>query len=241
MTGAGAIQFGTTTIRYTVSFSPRRKKAAIAVHPDMSVIVTVPTGTSSETVQDLVQKKAPWILEQVGAFEYLAQTDATKEYVGGETFLYLGRQYRLRIAAGGEKPSVKLVGGYFEVTVPPGVRLETDLVRRALCAWYKEHALQRVREVVRAYARRLHLDPPEVTIRHQLKRWGSCTNDGVLNINVLIVMAPMTQVEYVVAHELCHLRHKDHSAEFWDLLRLAMPDYEIRKEKLRQEGWRYVL
>jgi predicted metal-dependent hydrolase len=63
----------------------------------------------------------------------------------------------------------------------------------------------------------------------------------VLNINFLIIMAPMSQVEYVVAHELCHLRHKDHSAEFWDLLRLLMPDYEIRKERLRKEGWRYVL
>lgn len=241
MTGAGAIQFGTTTIRYTVSFSPRRKKAAIAVYPDMNVIVTVPTGTSSGMIQDLVQKKASWILEQLGAFDYLVRPDATREYVGGETFLYLGRQYRLKITAGGEKPSVKLVGGYFEATVPEGVRPESDLVRRTLCAWYKEHALQRVREVARVYARRLHLNIPEVRIRHQLKRWGSCTNDGVLNINVLIVMAPMTQVEYVVAHELCHLRYKDHSAEFWDLLRLAMPDYEIRKERLRQEGWRYVL
>jgi predicted metal-dependent hydrolase len=241
MTGAEAIQFGTTSIRYTVSFSPRRKKAAIAVYPDRSVAVTVPTGTPLETVQDLILKKAPWILEQIGAFEHLAMIDASKEYVGGETFLYLGRQYRLKITAGGEHPSAKLVGGYFEVTVPEGVRPERDLIRLTLCEWYREHALQRVREVVRIYARRLRLDIPEVKIKHQVKRWGSCTKDGVLNINVLIVMAPMVLVEYVVAHELCHLRHKDHSAEFWDLLRLVMPDYEIRKERLRQEGWRYVL
>jgi hypothetical protein len=241
MTGIGAIQFGTTTIWYTVSFSPRRTKVAIAVYPDTSVAVTVPTGTTHDSVRELVQKKAPWILEQIGDFEHLAMLDATKRYVGGETFLYLGRQYRLKIAVSGEKPSVKLVGGYFEVTVPDGVRPEMDPVRHALCAWYKEHALQKVREVVRAYAQRLRLDPPKVTIRHQLKRWGSCTKDGALNINFLIIMAPMSQVEYVVAHELCHLRHKDHSAGFWDLLRLLMPDYEIRKERLRKEGWRYVL
>jgi len=241
MTGAGTIQFGMTTIRYITSFSPRRKKAAIAVYPDMSVAVTVPTGTAPDTVRDLVQKKAAWILEQIGAFEHLAIIDAKKEYVGGETFLYLGRQYRLKITVGGEKPSVKLVGGYFEVMVPEGVRPETDQIRRILCAWYKKHAMLRVREAVRAYAQRLHLDPPTVTIKYQLKRWGSCTKDSVLNINVLIVMAPMALVEYVVAHELCHLRHKDHSSDFWDLLRLVMPDYEIRKERLRKEGWRYVL
>jgi len=125
--------------------------------------------------------------------------------------------------------------------VPEGVRPETDQIRRILCAWYKKHAMLRVREAVRAYAQRLHLDPPTVTIKYQLKRWGSCTKDSVLNINVLIVMAPMALVEYVVAHELCHLRHKDHSSDFWDLLRLVMPDYEIRKERLRKEGWRYVL
>ncbi len=241
MTWAETIQFGTTTIRYTVSFSPRRKKAAIAVYPDTSVAVTVPTGTTHDSVRELVQKKAPWILEQIGDFEHLAMLDASKRYVGGETFLYLGRQYRLKIAAGEKKPSVKLVGGYFEVTVPEDVHPETDLIRCILCAWYKEHALQKVREAVRTYAQRLHLDSPKVTIRHQLKRWGSCTKDGTLNINLLIIMAPMTLVEYVVAHELCHLRYKDHSSEFWDLLRLVMPDYEIRKERLRKEGWRYVL
>lgn len=243
MTETGNIQFGTTTIRYTISFSPRRQKAAIAVYPDTMVTVTVPTGTPSEKVHDLVQRKAPWILKQIEAFDHLAMMDASKEYVGGETFLYLGRQYRLKIVAGEGKTSVKLVGGYFVVAVPTGVRPEEqrDLVRCALCVWYKEHAMQRVREVVRSYARRLHLDPPEVRIKHQLKRWGSCTKDGVLNVNVLILMAPMSQVEYVVAHELCHLRHKDHSAEFWDLLRLVMPDYEIRKERLRKEGWKYVL
>ncbi|WOX55852.1 MULTISPECIES: M48 family metallopeptidase [unclassified Methanoculleus] len=241
MTGAETIQFGTTTIQYTVSFSPGRKDATIAVYPDTSVVVTVPTGTPLETVQGLVQKKTPWILKQIGAFEHFAMIDAMKEYVSGETFLYLGRQYRLRITVAGENASAKLMGGYFEVTVPDGVHPDRDLVRRALHTWYKEHALQKVREVVRVYARRLHLDPPEVTIRHQLKRWGSCTKDGVLNINLRIVMAPTAQIEYVVAHELCHLRHRDHSAEFWDLLRLAMPDYEIRKERLRKEGWRYVL
>ncbi|MCT8336840.1 M48 family metallopeptidase [Methanoculleus sp. Afa-1] len=241
MTGTGAILFGTTTIRYTVSFSSRRKKAAIAVYPDTSVAVTVPTGTTHDSVRELVQKKAPWILEQIGGFEHLAMFDATKRYVSGETFLYLGRQYRLKIAVRGEELSVKLVGGYFEVTIPDDVCPEVDPVRHALCAWYKEHALQKAREAVRVYAQRLRLDPPKITIRRQLKRWGSCTKDGVLNINFLIIMAPMSQVEYVVAHELCHLRHKDHSAEFWDLLRLLMPDYEIRKERLRKEGWRYVL
>ncbi len=241
MTGTGTVQFGTATIRYTVSFSPRRKKATIAVYPDTNVAVTVPTGTTHDSVLDLVQKKAPWILEQLGVFEHLAMFDASKRYVGGETFLYLGRQYRLKIAVGGKKQSVKLVGGYFEVTIPEDMRPELDSVRHALCAWYKEHAMQRVCDVVRIYAQRLRLDPPKVTIRHQLKRWGSCTKDGTLNINLLIIMAPMSQVEYVVAHELCHLRYKDHSSEFWDLLRLVMPDYEIRKERLRREGWRYVL
>ena len=241
MTGTEAIQFGMTTIRYIVSFSPRRKRAAIAVYPDTTVVVTVPTGTTDDSVRDLVKKKAPWILEQIGDFEHLAMFDASKKYVSGETFLYLGRQYRLKITAGGEKPSVKLVGGYFEVMVPENMHPEADLIRRILCIWYKDHAMQIVREVVRIYAQRLHLDSPKVTIRRQLKRWGSCTKGGTLNINLLIIMAPMMLVEYVVAHELCHLRYKGHSSEFWDLLRLTMPDYEIRKERLRKEGWRYVL
>ena len=243
MSSAGVVRYGTTIITYAISYSARRKKATIAVHPDKNVAVTVPKGTSPEIVQNLVLKKAPWVLEQIGAFDQIAMTPASKEYVNGETFLYLGRQYRLKVLRGYGNTSVKLVGGYFEVTVPDDMHPEQqrDLVRRTLCKWYEEHALQKVQEVVRKYAQRLHFDVPQVRIRHQLKRWGSCNKDSVLNINVLITMAPMTQVEYVVAHELCHLMYKDHSTEFWDLLRLVMPDYEIRKEKLRKEGRRYVL
>ncbi len=244
MSSSGSIKFGTRTIDYNVTYSDRRKNLAIAVHPDKRVEVVAPADLDHGDIQEILKEKARWVVEKIEWFDQIDRLETAKEYVNGETFLYMGRQYRLKILRGGEGPAAKLRGGRFEVSVPPTVPgpEERGLAKDALWQWYLDHAEKKVSEVVRDYAKRLHIDPPpRFKVKYQEKRWGSCPRDDVLHINIRIIMAPMSQIEYVVAHELCHLRYKDHSAEFWQLLRLIMPDYEVRKENLRKEGWRYVL
>lgn len=114
-------------------------------------------------------------------------------------------------------------------------------MKGALWQWYRDHAEKKIGEVIDAYARTLRIDPPRFKVKYQEKRWGSCPKDDLLHINMRTVMAPMSQIEYVVAHELCHLKYKNHSSEFWQRLRLIMPDYEVRKENLKNEGWKYAL
>jgi len=163
--------------------------------------------------------------------------------VSGETFLYLGRQYRLKIRLEGDEPTAKLKGRYFEVSIPKTTPEDAKqmAVKEALWQWYRDHAEKKIGEVIDAYARTLRIDPPRFKVKYQEKRWGSCPKDDLLHINMRTVMAPMSQVEYVVAHELCHLKYKNHSSEFWQRLRLIMPDYEVRKESLKNEGWKYAL
>jgi len=107
--------------------------------------------------------------------------------------------------------------------------------------WYRAHAQEKIGVIIDRYSERLRIEPPQFRVKYQAKRWGSCSQDGVLNINLRVIMAPLSQIEYVVAHELCHLKHKDHSASFWELLHLILPNYEVRKENLRRDGWRYLL
>jgi len=243
MTATDSIEFGTSRIDYDIKYSTRRKNLSIAVYPTKKVEVLAPSGLNREAIQVALKKKAGWVKGRLDWFEQMSQLTADREYVSGETFLYLGRQYRLKIVYSIKRSPVKLRGRFFEVTLPEGIPQQDrqEAVRRAMWRWYRVHAKDRIEKIVSHYSARLRIEPPAFRVKYQAKRWGSCSKDDVLNINLRIIMAPLSQIEYVVAHELCHLRYKDHSADFWKQLRLVMPNYEVRKENLRREGWRYVL
>ncbi|MFY1111575.1 MAG: M48 family metallopeptidase [Methanosarcinaceae archaeon] len=238
-----SITFGTSKINYEITYSTRRKNVSISVSPEKKVEVFSPSTLTSEDIKEVMKRKADWVLKKLEWFGHIQQFDASKEYVSGETFLYMGRQYRLKILPGDFGSSVRLKGRYFEVTVPKNTPQENrqQLVRDALWKWYHEHAERKLIEIIQMYSRKLHIAPPILKVKTQAKRWGSCSKDNVIRINIQIIMAPIKQIEYVIAHELCHIKYKDHSSEFWKTLRLIMPDFELRKEALRKEGWRYVL
>jgi len=243
VTATASIEFGTSRIDYDVKYSPRRKNLSIAVHPSRKVEVLAPVNLTPEEIQGALKRKAGWVKERLDWFEQMSQLTVAREYVSGETFLYLGRQYRLKIVYGTKRSPVKLRGKFFEVTLSQSMPEQDrrEAVRRAMWRWYRAHAQEKIRKIIDHYSARLRIEPPEFRVKYQAKRWGSCSQGGVLNINLRVIMAPLSQIEYVVAHELCHLKYKDHSTSFWELLRLVMPSYEIRKENLRRDGWRYVL
>jgi len=116
-----SIQYGTTTIPYSISYSSRRKNVAIAVYPTKEVEIRVPSRTSPEVIKKLMQNKAHWVVKNIEWFNQFQYVSAKKEYVNGETFLYLGRQYRLKIINSHDDAVAKLRGKYFEVSVPANV------------------------------------------------------------------------------------------------------------------------
>jgi len=243
LTATASIEFGTSQIDYEVKYSSRRKNMSIAVHPNKKVEVLAPADLSQEEIQGALKRKAGWVKERLDWFEQMSQLAVNREYVSGETFLYLGRQYRLKIQYGTKRIPVKLRGKFFEVTLLQSMPVQDrrETVRRTMWRWYRAHAQEKIGAIIDRYSERLRIEPPQFRVKYQAKRWGSCSQDGVLNINLRVIMAPLSQIEYVVAHELCHLKHKDHSASFWELLHLILPNYEVRKENLRRDGWRYLL
>lgn len=132
----------------------------------------------------------------------------------------------------------KLVRGYLEVPVA-GELAEAErreLVLGAIGDWYRAHAKARLPPRVALWAATLDVEPTDVLVRDQRKRWASCDERGVLRFNWRVIQAPMRLVDYVVAHELVHLRHREHTPAFWARLGTVMPDYEDRKEALRRLG-----
>ncbi len=255
VTETSEILFGTTRIAYAVERSARRRKTvAVAVEPDGEVRVRAPLEASEEEIDAIVHKKARWIVERRRRQEDLQPSPGRRELVSGETFLYLGRQYRLKvrptsagitvagIAVAGARADVRLLGGRLDVPVDAsltGTARALD-VRERLVRWYRGHASRRLPERVAELWPRVGVEPSGVLIREPRRRWGSCDARGTLRFNWRIVQAPRRLIDYVVVHELVHLVHPEHGREFWSALGEAMPDYEERRESLRRLGRRLV-
>lgn len=243
MTVQGMVHCGSTKIPYEIVYSPRRKTIALSVHPSKRVTVTAPQNMEKGAIRSLVQKKVPWIMKKFSWFDMIPHRIIEREYVNGETFLYLGRQYQLKIITGAKKSDVKLIGRFLEISIPSrynGPDLKNH-IKRKIRRWYAQHARQKIELKIREFCQRINILTPEFQIKNLKKRWGSCTEKNLLTINTRILMAPISQLEYVIMHELCHVTCKNHSLKYWEKLRLAMPDYEIRRENLKRDGWGYVL
>ena len=222
--------YGSKIINYKLLYS-KRKTMEIAVHPDCSVIVKATIGTDILLIKRRLQKKARWVIKQMNYFGQFTHTPK-RCYVSGETHLYLGRQYRLRILRG-DKNSVKLIRGYFQITCRQ--KPTPEIIKKLLNKWYLEKAsiqfnesLERCRQKFRAFA----LEKPEITIRKMKRRWGSLSQKKKMTLNSNLIKAPKECIDYVVFHELCHLKIRNHSRKFYELLVSVLPDWEKIKHKL---------
>ncbi|WP_390621365.1 M48 family metallopeptidase [Gimesia panareensis] len=244
MINHGHVKFGNTTIAYDYSRSPHRNTISVNVHPDGTVSVEAPKGMRKNRIAEAVYAKKIWILNQQEYFRRLLRS-RTKHFVSGESFLYLGRQYKLLVLTGSEDniPTVRLYRGNLEVRVPADLNQKTriDYIQNSLFDWYRNKALDRLESLTHKYARNLGVDVESVRVREMQRRWGSANNSGRITFNWKIILAPKWLLEYVVAHEVCHLKYDDHSKEFWKLLERTMPDYERRRIKLAVNGPKYDL
>ncbi|AKB79194.1 protein of unknown function DUF45 [Methanosarcina horonobensis HB-1 = JCM 15518] len=193
----------------------------------------------------MVRKKAGWVWEKLDWFEANRLPIREKQYTDGEKYLYLGKEYPLKVLPmeGIKKSSASFSGSEITVFIPENApeELKPALIKKTIWDFYSDCAELEVDRFLRIYSKKLKIDPPTFKVKHQKKRWGSCSADNILRINFQLVMAPSEQLEYVVVHELCHVKEKNHSARFWKLVGELMPGYEVHRKSLKKDGWRYVL
>ena len=232
-----AIQFGSKKIDFRLEYS-NRKTLGITVNPDLSVIVKAPVDTSLEKVKEKLRKKAPWIIRQQSFFLYFHPKAPARKFIGGETHLYLGRQYQLKVKS--EKLKVKseeakLHGRFLEIYTQDKSKVK-DIVEE----WYLSKAKYKFHLIAKPLfenfksKHNLSLFTYHLSLRNMPTRWGSCTPKGKIILNPELIKAPKGCIEYVIIHELCHLVHHDHTQRFIDLQTKEMPDWEKWKNKLEK-------
>ncbi len=225
-----SITYGRGEISFQLSFS-KRKSLEISVHPDKSVFVKAPEGTERLAIENKVRKRARWIKRQIRYFDQFDPRTPSRKYVSGESHLYLGKKYRLKIVSGSEN-SVLLKNGYFIVTSNSS---KPEHIESILNSWYRakaNHYLTKSFEECWAKFKLNELSKPTFKIMKLKKRWGSLSKNKTLSLNLDLIKAPKECIEYVIIHELCHLVHHNHSTEFYKLLERALPNWEKRKLKL---------
>jgi len=233
------VQFGRKSIEYSVKRGRRKRSIAINITPDAEVIVRVPHFLSEEKIEKVVTKKAPWILSKQDYFRKLSELYPEKEFESGEQILFLGRRYRLKLKRDNNNIDYPVVSGRkILLSIDKSMRLEDrkQRIKNILTKWYFYETGNIIKQRVRRYAKFLGVRPRKISVKEQKKRWGSCSNRGTLRFNWRISMAPMSIIDYVAVHELCHLKAKNHSTDFWKFVSLALPDYQQRRQWLKNNS-----
>jgi predicted metal-dependent hydrolase len=228
-----SIKYGNTIIEYSLSFAVR-KSLGIKVYPDKSVHVIAPEGTSLEKISEKLHSKASWILKQQDFFLSFHPITPPRKFISGETHLYLGKQYRLKLVVA-EKESVKLQGG--NITIYCKDKKNNARIEKLLKAWYKTKADQHFNKLfdeLAPLAKSFSKTMPILKYRWMDKRWGSCSQKGVILLNSELIKVPKKCIEYVIIHELCHLAHLNHSAAFYKLLDKLSPYWRRIKDELER-------
>lgn len=226
---------GGEPLAYALRRTGRRKTVAITVEPSGHVTVKAPIAAAVDQIERILERRRNWIRRRVQRVLSLPPAPAPREWVNGETHRYLGRQYRLKVEPG-SPAGVRLVGRYFRAAVmDPSDR---ESVRRQMERWYLDHArgvfTRRLAELVRSTPRLALNDPPPLLVRRLRKRWGSCSPEGRILMNVDAIKLPVGCIDYLLVHELCHLRVPHHGPEFWRLLGLCLPEWERWRRRLDQ-------
>ncbi|RNA65774.1 M48 family peptidase [Prosthecochloris sp. ZM_2] len=228
---ASMVPYGSKLIRYQL-IRCARKTMEIAVHPDGTVIVKAPLQSDITLIKKKIVKRARWILGQQHYFKQFNPKTPLRCYVNGETHLYLGRKYRLRLVDGKEN-SVRLMRGRFLVAMQG--EPTSEAARKLLDNWYREKARLHFSESMdRCWKkfRGFDVEEPTLLIRRMRSRWGSLSENGTVTLNTDLIRAPKECIDYVVTHELCHLKYPDHGSGFYKLLDSVLPDWEKLKHKL---------
>lgn len=220
-------------LRFEVRRSDRRRSLEITVDRGGGLILSAPPGVPDARLRDFVQRKRMWVYKQLARKGTIGNATPSKVFVDGEGFAYLGRNYRLRLVAESDA-AVKLVGGCF---IMPKTLARDG--REHLIRWYCDRARPWLWDKVLEFAGRMEVTPAGIRVQDLGYRWGSCGKGQVLYFHWKAILLPGHVAEYVVVHELSHLHEPHHTPEFWRRVERAMPDFERRRDWLKQNGVRF--
>ena len=217
-------------IDITIEKTERKKTVSIFIERDSSVRVLAPASASNETIETAIKSKEYLIFSKLAKWKELNQGKVNREYVNGQSFLYLGRNYRLKLTEDQNVP-LKISGGFFLLEkkyLPKAEKVFKD--------FYKEKGLLKIKERIKVHEDKFSIKPTSVKVLDLQNRWASWTPKNGLNFHWKCVMAPVSVLDYIIMHEMVHLKYPNHSADFWNELDKKMPNFREQEKWLKRNG-----
>ena len=231
---------------YQIRRSARAKNTRLVVKPD-KIEVVAPPHVSEKQIKAFVIQHQDWLRQAVQRVTDKASANslAPSEYRDGVLVPFQDNQLLLNVSVHSAKTlKVHHLASDDQLLVKLPISLATeqhsDNIRHALSHWMKRQAQQQAQLLIEKHAPRFGLYPRSLRIKTQKSRWGSCGPNNDINLNWLLMLAPAAALEYVVVHELCHIKHKNHSAAFWQLVAEHLPNYQQQRHWLKQHGARVM-
>ncbi|BDY11907.1 M48 family metallopeptidase [Hydrogenimonas cancrithermarum] len=224
----GSVIYGDHTIAYKIERKPTLKHTYIQVD-GKGVLVKTHTATPEREIEAMVLKKSRWILKHLKAYR---RDPEEKEIRTGSRLYYLGKSYYVRVVKE-ERREVEVRFIYSKFIVKTPFDAVPSTIENAIEAFYRTKAKEKIVPLVRKWQKKMGVVPAHVSFRKAQKRWGSCSNTDRLSFNYHVIKLPVNLIEYVVVHELAHIRYKNHSREFWSFVEKCMPDYRKRIERIK--------
>ena len=222
------IQLRGRTIEYTVRVSRRAKRVSLLCSPQSGLEVLYPPGPLEPAPEDLLRQKSDWVIKSMDKLQAQREALPGREYVDGETYMFRGRPHILKVSRGPNLPRIRveLDVGVLRLTYPENTGIERKtLLRGAVTEFYRIQAGKYLPARAWQLSQQLGLEFNGLRIKNQKTRWGSCSAKGNINLNLRLLMTPDEAIDYVIIHELCHLKILNHSAAFWKLVESHCPDY----------------
>jgi len=217
-------------IDITIEKTERRKTLSIFVERNGSVRVLAPLSATDEIIETAVKAREFQIFAKLAKWKELNQGKVNREYVNGQSFLYLGRNYRLSVVEN-QKVPLKISGSFFYLD-----KNYLDKADKVFKEFYKEKAEQKIKERLKLIEEKFQQKPTAVKVLELQNRWASWTPNNGLNFNWKCIMAPVSVLDYIITHEMVHLTYPNHSTEFWNELDKKMPDFRDHENWLKQNG-----
>lgn len=225
--------YGDDVIKFNIVYRPEKSKnISIHVYPNEMVQVDSPESAVLPDIKKAVLKRARWILKNVQQAKSQREHVLHREYVSGESHFYMGRRYKLKIIKVSKmEPSVKLYRGCIEIRAKDK---STSSIKKQLSEWYRERASMVFDKRVNILSEKIPWmkTTPSWKLISMRKQWGSCSPKGVLSLNPHLIKAPRECIDYVITHEMCHLKEHNHSPQYYRLLSQSMNGWDAVKAKL---------
>jgi len=228
---------------------PYRRSISMSLQVSGRVRVTCPKSISDSRLVDFLEKHVDWLESNLRKYNELRALHPAKTYRTGDVFLFMGRELKLHLMPGGSKGDAEIVGDRLVVYVPMRLTQNSNqdtassnpeiqnLVRDLVSAFYQKQGRKLLGERLKFFSSVMTLHPSSVSYRSQKTRWGSCSSRGKISLNWRLIFAPLEVIDYVVIHELSHLRHYNHSASFWNLVATQSAGYDRHKKWLRDHQY----